>query len=204
MATEEDVKRDEESPAEEPEDEPRAPSEEPSEETGADAAEPAKGKAGQKIDDPSEPEPDPYRTSEAPEAGPEPVAAPGQLGTKRFVYAFYFGGAIGIAFIASKLLDYAWFRLQAWKPVFGEPNDTYVTCAAAALGGGIALYYWYRTRARQLAEEVATEMSKVTYPSRTEVTNGTFVVIVTAVVSTVFFALMDQFWRFITKLVYGG
>ena len=69
---------------------------------------------------------------------------------------------------------------------------------------GAALYYWYRTRARQLAEEVATEMSKVTWPSRTEVTNGTFVVIVTTIVSTVFFALMDKFWGFVTNLVYGG
>jgi preprotein translocase subunit SecE len=197
MATEEDVKREKESPADEPEDEPRAPSEE------AEAAEPAQGKAGQKIDDPAD-QPEPYRTADAPEEAPAPVAAPGQLGTKRFVYAFYFGGAIGIAFIGSKLLDYGWFRLQAWKPALGEPKDEYIMPAAALLGGGIALYYWYRTRARQLAEEVATEMSKVTYPSRTEVTNGTFVVIVTAIVSTVFFALMDQFWRFITKLVYGG
>ena len=75
---------------------------------------------------------------------------------------------------------------------------------AALLGGGLALYYWRRTRARQLAEEVATEMSKVTWPSRTEVTNGTFVVIVTTVISTVFFALMDKFWGFVTNLVYGG
>ena len=60
------------------------------------------------------------------------------------------------------------------------------------------------TRARELAEEVAAEMSKVTWPDRTEVTNGTFVVIVTTLVSTVFFALMDRFWGFVTNLVYGG
>ena len=46
--------------------------------------------------------------------------------------------------------------------------------------------------------------SKVTWPSR----DGghqldTFVVIVTTVVSTVFFALMDRFWGFVTNLVYG-
>ena len=31
-----------------------------------------------------------------------------------------------------------------------------------------------------------------------------FVVIVTTIVSTVFFALMDRFWGFLTNLVYGG
>ncbi len=130
--------------------------------------------------------------------------APTQLGARRFVYAAYFAGGIGIAFILSKALDFAWLKLQIYKPSIGEPRDEIVMPLAALLGGGAAVYYWFRTRARQLAEEVAAEMSKVTWPSRTEVTNGTVVVIVTTVVSTVFFALMDKFWGFITNLVYGG
>jgi preprotein translocase SecE subunit len=75
---------------------------------------------------------------------------------------------------------------------------------SAIIGVAAAIYYWYRTRTRELAEQVASEMSKVTWPTRTEVTNGTFVVIVTTVISTVFFALMDRFWGFVTNLVYGG
>jgi preprotein translocase SecE subunit len=130
--------------------------------------------------------------------------APTQLGARRFVYAAYFAGAIGIAFLASKVLDFAWFKLQSYKPAVGEPRDEVVMTLAALIGAGAAVYYWFRTRARELAEEVAAEMSKVTWPSRTEVTNGTVVVIVTTIVSTVFFALMDKFWGFITNLVYGG
>jgi preprotein translocase SecE subunit len=130
--------------------------------------------------------------------------APTQLGARRFVYAAYFAGAIAIAFIASKALDFAWNKVQNYQPSIGEPRDEIVMPLAGAIGAGAALYYWYRTRARQLAEEVAAEMSKVTWPSRAEVTNGTFVVIVTTIVSTVFFALMDKFWGFVTNLVYGG
>jgi preprotein translocase subunit SecE len=130
--------------------------------------------------------------------------APTQLGARRFVYAAYFAGAIAIAFIASKALDFAWIKLQNVRPSIGEPRDEIIMPLAGALGAGGALYYWYRTRARQLAEEVAAEMSKVTWPSRTEVTNGTVVVIITTIVSTVFFALMDKFWGFVTNLVYGG
>jgi preprotein translocase SecE subunit len=132
------------------------------------------------------------------------AAAPMQLGTRRFVYAAYFAGAIAIAFLGSKVFDFAWLKLQSYKPAVGEPRDEVVMPASALLGVGAALYYWNRTRARQLAEEVATEMSKVTWPTRTEVTNGTVVVIVTTIVSTVFFALMDKFWGFVTNLVYGG
>jgi preprotein translocase SecE subunit len=135
---------------------------------------------------------------------PVGVAAPSQLGTRRFVYAAYFGGAIAIAVLASKLIDIGWYRLQTYKPDIGEPRDEIVMPIAGLLGAGAAIYYWRRTRARELAEEVATEMSKVTWPNRTEVTNGTVIVIVTTLISTVFFALMDKFWGFVTNLVYGG
>ncbi len=132
------------------------------------------------------------------------AVSPQQLGTQRFVYGAYFAGAIGIAFIVSKILDYAWFRAQTYRPAIGEPREEIVMPVAALLGGGAAVYYWVRTRARELAEEVAAEMAKVTWPNRTEVTNGTVVVIVTTIVSTVFFALMDRFWGFVSNLVYGG
>jgi preprotein translocase subunit SecE len=138
------------------------------------------------------------------DVAPVGAASPSQLGTRRFVYAAYFAGAIAVAFLMSKVLDYGWYRLASWKPVVGEPKDEIVMALSALIGLGAALYYWYRTRARQLAEEVATEMGKVTWPSRTEVTNGTIVVIVTTIVSTIFFALMDKFWGFLTNLVYGS
>ena len=132
-----------------------------------------------------------------------PVAAPAQLGFRRFVYAAYFAGAIAIAFMASKIVDLVWGRLAQWKPTLGEPRDEIVMPAAAVFGAVAAFYYWRRTRARQLAEQVAEELSKVTWPDRKEVTNSTFVVIVTTLVSTIFFALMDRFWGFVTNLVYG-
>ena len=131
------------------------------------------------------------------------VSAPAQLGTKRFVYAAYFAGAIGIAFLLTKAITFGWLKIAAWKPGFGEPREDLVMLVSAVLGALAAFYYWHRTRARKLAEEVASELSKVTWPSRTEVTNSTFVVIVTTLVATVFFALMDRFWGFVTNLVYG-
>lgn len=132
------------------------------------------------------------------------AASPQQLGTERFVYAFYFAGAIAVAFIMSKALDLAWYRAQTYRPSIGEPREEIVMPVSALIGVGAAVYYWVRTRARELAEEVAAEMSKVTWPNRTEVTNGTVVVIITTIVSTVFFALMDRFWGFVSNLVYGG
>ena len=146
--------------------------------------------------------------NEAGEAGEEehdisPVA-PTQLGARRFVFAAYFAAAIGVAFITSKAIDFAWLKLQNYKPAVGDPRDEIVMPLSGLVGAGIAVYYWFRTRARAARRRGRDEMSKVTWPSRTEVTNGTVVVIVTTVVSTVFFALMDKFWGFVTNLVYGG
>ena len=129
--------------------------------------------------------------------------AAAQLGEKRFVYAAYFGGAITVAFLFSKALHGAWVKLALWKPEFGEPKDEILFLISGLVGAAAALYYWRRTRARQLAEEVAQELSKVTWPSKQEVTSSTTVVIVTTAVATVFFALMDRFWSFVTNFVYG-
>jgi preprotein translocase subunit SecE len=138
------------------------------------------------------------------DAQPLGSSSPAQLGTRRFVYAAYFAGAIAIGLLVSKLVDFAWYRAQNYKPAIGEPRDEIVMPLSGLVGALVAVYCWYRTRTRQLAEEVATEMSKVTWPSREEVTSGTFVVIVTTIISTVFFALMDKFWGFVSNLVYGG
>jgi preprotein translocase subunit SecE len=129
--------------------------------------------------------------------------APNQLGTMRFVYAAYFAGAIAIAFLLSKAVGGAWQRLALWKPQFGEPHDEIVIPVSAILGAGTAFYYWKKRETRQYAEEVASELSKVTWPTRTEVTNSTTVVIITTMIATIFFALMDRFWGFLTNLVYG-
>jgi preprotein translocase subunit SecE len=133
----------------------------------------------------------------------EEAAAPAQLGYKRFVYAGYFAAAIGIAFIFSKFGDLAWMRLASWKPQIGEPRSDVIMPISAAIGVGVAWYYWKQQRTRELAEEVASELSKVTWPSKDEVMSSTAVVIVTTIFSTIFFALMDRFWGFLTNLVYG-
>jgi preprotein translocase subunit SecE len=129
---------------------------------------------------------------------------PAQLGAKRYVYAGYFAAAIGIAFLTSKFIELVWTRLQMWKPQYvGEPHGEMIMPISGAIGVGIAWYYWREQRTRELAEEVASELSKVTWPSKDEVMSSTAVVIVTTVFSTIFFALMDRFWSFLTNLVYG-
>jgi preprotein translocase subunit SecE len=136
----------------------------------------------------------------------ETALAPTQLGYKRFVYAAYFGAAIAVAFIGSKAGNMIWYRLSQWKPQWelGDPKDEIIMPLGAVVGILVALYYYRKPKSRQYIDEVANELSQVTWPSRKEVTNSTAVVIATTLFATVFFALMDRFWGFVTNLVYGS
>lgn len=130
------------------------------------------------------------------------VQTPVQLGYQRYVYAAYMAGALIVAFLFAKIGHVAWYRLGQWKPQFGEPVDDILYPVAAVFGILIAVYYWRKQDARQYANEVAEELSKVTWPSRKEVTNSTTVVVLTTLFATVFFALMDRFWSFLTDKIY--
>lgn len=139
---------------------------------------------------------------EAEKAG-ERDATPVQLGYMRFVYAAYMGGAMLVTFLAARIGHLTWFRLSQWKPQVGEPRDEVVYVVAAIIGITVGLYYWRKQSARQYATEVAEELSKVTWPARKEVVNSTTVVLFYTLFATIFFALMDQFWRYITDKVYS-
>lgn len=136
------------------------------------------------------------------EEGDEALDVPVQLGYQRYVYAAYMAGALLAAFLFAKIGHAAWYRLGQWKTELGEPKDEYVFPIAGLLGVAVAVYYWRKPDARKYADEVAEELSKVTWPTRKEVTSSTTVVVLTTLFATVFFALMDRFWGFITDKIY--
>lgn len=185
MATEEDLEK-------------KAKDEEAEEAEESEAADP---KAEAKADAEEKAEVREAEEAEASDEGPE--AAPMQLGYMRFVYAAYMTGAMVVAFLVAKIGHVTWYRLGQWKPELGEPRDEILYLAAGVVGIGTAVYYWRKPDARQYANEVAEELSKVTWPSRKEVTNSTTVVVITTLFATVFFALMDQFWKYVTDKIYS-
>ena len=189
MATEEDLKKAEDEAAVDDE----------AEEAEAREAHERAEKPAERAEDEIRPESEPDKE----EAADMHVSAPVQLGYQRYVYAAYMAGAMLIAFLAAKIGHVAWYRLGQWKAEFGEPKDELVYPVAAVIGMGVAVYYWRKQEARQYANEVAEELSKVTWPTRKEVWNSTTVVVLTTIVMTVFFALMDQFWKYVTDKIYS-
>jgi preprotein translocase subunit SecE len=143
------------------------------------------------------------KAGKADDAAREAASSPVQLGYMRFVYAAYMGGAMLVSFLVAKIAHVSWRRLGQWKPELGEPQDEVVYLVAGLVGAAVAFFYWRKVGARQYATEVAEELSKVTWPSRKEVTNSTTVVLFYTIFATVFFALMDQFWKYVTDKIYS-
>jgi preprotein translocase subunit SecE len=140
--------------------------------------------------------------------------APAHLGATKYVHAAFFAGGILVAFLSGKILAGVWNRLAEWPAAvrtvpqllrYGEDERATFTMVAGAVVGLIAVIQTYRrAHVRQFADEVAVELSKVTWPDKETVTNGTVIVVVATAVATVYIALLDRFWAFVTALIYGA
>ena len=136
------------------------------------------------------------------------------LGVDKYVFAAFFGAAIGFTFLAGKALAAGWSHLVEWPWAvrtvpqllrFAEDERPTYTTAAGAVLGVIALVYCLRHQGiRRWADDVAIELSKVTWPKRETVTNGTIVVIAAGIFATIYIGLLDRLWGFVTMLVYGA
>jgi preprotein translocase subunit SecE len=87
---------------------------------------------------------------------------------------------------------------------YPEEDREGFTLAFGAIVGAVVTIQLFRSRGvRQWADEVAAELAKVTWPNRETVINGTLVVVIATTVGTLYVAVLDRFWGFLTNLVYG-
>jgi preprotein translocase subunit SecE len=136
------------------------------------------------------------------------------LGVARYVHAAFFGAGILAAYLSGKLVLAGWNMLADWPEAvrrvpqliqYGEDERGTLSLLVGAVIGVFGVIWYYRKESvRKWAGEVATELSRVTWPNKETVTNGTIVVLVASLVATVYVALLDRFWGYLTSLVYGA
>jgi preprotein translocase subunit SecE len=136
------------------------------------------------------------------------------LGSERYVHAAFFLTGILVAYLASKTLALCWSELASWPAAVRavpqlvslteEQRDSYALMAGAGIGTLTVVQSYRKEKVRTWANEVAAELSKVTWPTREAVLNGTVVVVVASALATVYVALLDRIWSFLTTLVYGA
>jgi preprotein translocase subunit SecE len=141
-------------------------------------------------------------------------AAPTSIGATRYVHAAFIAAGILVAYVSGKMLGLIWNSLAQWGEAvrrvpallrYAEDERETITLGAGALIGIIAVIQTYRKETiRTWADEIAAELSKVTWPSKDMVTNGTIVVVIASIIASVYVAILDRFWSYLTNLVYGA
>jgi len=113
------------------------------------------------------------------------------------VHLIYLCGAVLLFYLLQWSIDWVW-------GYFGTSPSEFKMSLMAAVGAlvvGVALYR--NDRVYHLANEVSSELRKVTWPTAKEVRSATIVVIVMAVTSAIILFLFDLVWSGLTDLVYG-
>lgn len=151
--------------------------------------------------------------AEGGEGGDGEDEAAGQLGSERYVLAGFFAAGMLGAFVTGRAIQSLWAGVsnKDWfsttVPRLAAVADDDKSTISLLLGALIALVVVIRTyrkpEVRAWTDEVASELAKVKWPTRKEVWNSTVIVIAASTVATVYLALLDRLWAFITNIVYG-
>jgi preprotein translocase subunit SecE len=118
------------------------------------------------------------------------------LGLQRWVQFAFVGIAIVTFFVVDKLITLVW-------DYFAEPMPLVASAVGAVVGmlTGFGLYRY--PKVKTLADEVAGELAKVTWPSRKETWYSSVVVIVTSIIAAIYVGLFDAAWSAVTDFIYS-
>src|SRR5512135_2129952 len=99
-----------------------------------------------------------------------------------------------LAWLLTKSGDWVW-------SYFGKPNDLYVGLGAVVVAGIATYVAWKNEEVFTLANEVTSELSKVTWPDRRETVSSTIVVIATTIISSLLLGFFDAVWAWATRMI---
>jgi len=141
------------------------------------------------------------------------AAPPAQLGSTRYVHASFVAAAVFVGYVTAQLFALIWNSLAAWPLAlqyapqlvrYDEEVRGDVGLVVGAVVGIFTVMRIYRKpKIRVWADEVAAELTKVSWPDRESVTNNTIIVIVASLVATLYVTVLDRFWGFATGLIYA-
>jgi preprotein translocase subunit SecE len=113
------------------------------------------------------------------------------------VHLMFLVGVVVAFYLLQWTIDWVW-------GYFGTPPSEFILSVGSAVAATVAGIVMYRSdKYYALANEVASELKKVTWPTAKEVRTATMVVIVMAILSAIILGLFDFVWSNLTELVYG-
>jgi preprotein translocase SecE subunit len=121
--------------------------------------------------------------------------------------SFVVVGIVVLAAIAGLALShlFSWIFVQVGLddyPLLSREISMTVLLAYG-LAVAAAAFCFAHKPTRQVIQEIADELSKVSWPTREETGNATVVVLATVVICAVYLGMFDAVWLWLTNLVLG-
>lgn len=113
------------------------------------------------------------------------------------VHLMYLVGVIVLFYLLQWTTDWIWGYFAT------VPDETYVSLGSAIVAAIVGVVMYRSDKYYTLANEVASELKKVTWPTAKEVRSATIIVIAMAIISALILGLFDFVWSNLTELVYG-
>jgi preprotein translocase subunit SecE len=113
------------------------------------------------------------------------------------VHLMYLVGAVIMFYLLQWTIDWIWGFLAT------SPSDFKISLLAAGGATIISVILYRNDRIFTLANEVSSELKKVTWPTAKEVRQSTVTVIIMSIISALVLGLFDFVWSNLTELVYG-
>lgn len=117
------------------------------------------------------------------------------LGIERWVQTAFIAGTVFLFLLFGKVVRSVW-------DIFAEPDPRFIAPIAAVLAAVISIGLYKAPKVHQFSSEVATELSKVSWPNREDTWRQTGVVILVSVIAAIILGIFDAIWLGITNLVY--
>jgi len=114
------------------------------------------------------------------------------------VHLMYLIGTVILFYLLQWTIDWVW---GTFTP--STPSDFKISLAAAFGATLVGIVTYRNDRIYHLANEVASELKKVTWPTAKETRRSTMTVIFMAILSALILFTFDLMWSGITERVYG-
>lgn len=151
---------------------------------------------------------------EDPEGLPEEEHAVHQMGAQRYVIAAFIVATMTGAYVLGLAIHGVWawasnrdffaLRVPALAAVADDSKLTYGTVIGAVIALAYAVKQYRDPEVRTWTDDVASELTKVKWPTKKDVTNSTIVVIAASAFAMLYLFLLDRLWGFATSLIYGA
>ena len=113
------------------------------------------------------------------------------------VHLMFLCGGLLLFFMLQWTVDWIWGYFAR------TPDEFYITVFAGIVALIVGVYLYRRESTYDLANEVAVELQKVTWPTAKEVRAATIVVIIMTIISASILGFFDFVWSKVTEVIYG-